>query len=193
MFIGELMDKKPKCVVVAGRPGSGKSTLIDKLSKQLYIPKVSRDEIKEGYVNTFQLKHDLLPKDTNRIVNDVFKKIVLDYLEGKVSVIIEAAFNHQIWDYFIPDFIKVSDLYLLICTLDAEKSGIRHLERGLLNPKREYFHGDKRVTIYRETGIFEPGEEYDPPQFNVPIMNISTENGYQPSLNDIEKFIIGTK
>ena len=81
----------------------------------------------------------------------------------------------------------------MICTLDAEKSGRRHLERGLLNPKREYFHGDKRVTIYRETGIFEPGEEYDPPKFNVPILNISTEDGYHPSLNDIEKFIIGVK
>lgn len=55
----------PKCILITGRPGSGKTTLTDKLSKHLYIPKISRDELKEGYVNTFGIKHDLLPKDTN--------------------------------------------------------------------------------------------------------------------------------
>lgn len=184
---------RPKCVVITGRPGAGKSTLIDALSRQLYCPKVSRDEIKEGYVNTFQLRHDLLPKDTNKTVNEAFKKIVLDYLESKVSVIIEAAFDHAIWGYFIPDFMKVSDLCVLVCSVDAETSGRRHLERGLSNPKREYYHGDKRVAIFRETGIFEPGEAYDPPNFDVPTLNVSTLDGYNPSLQAIEKFIMGDK
>jgi hypothetical protein len=31
----------------------------------LYLPKVTRDEIKEGYVSTFGVKHDQLPEDTN--------------------------------------------------------------------------------------------------------------------------------
>jgi len=183
------MENIPNCIVITGRPGAGKSTLIDQLAKQLYYPKVSRDEIKEGYVNTFRVKHDLLPNDTNKIVNDIFKKIVLDYLEAKVSVIIEAAFGHKIWEYFIPDFMKVSKLCFVICSLDAEQSGRRHLERGLANPKREYYHGDKRVTIYRETGKFEPGEDYETPVFDVPIFSISTENGYKPTLDELVNMI----
>jgi Cdc6-like AAA superfamily ATPase len=183
------MDRKPKCIVITGRPGSGKTTLTDKLSKQLYVPKISRDELKEGYVNTFEVKHDLLPKETNRVVNDIFKKVIVDLLESQVSLIIEAAFDHKIWEYFIPGFMKISDLYILICDVDAEQSARRHLERGLANPKREYFHGDKRVSVYRETGVFEPGEEYIAPDFSVPTMNILTLNDYSPTLEEIEKFI----
>lgn len=53
---------RPKCVLLTGRPGSGKTTLADKLSKQLYLPKISRDEFKEGYVNTFDVRHNELPE-----------------------------------------------------------------------------------------------------------------------------------
>lgn len=183
------MDKKPKCIVITGRPGSGKTTLSDKLSKQLYMPKIGRDEIKEGYVNTFGVKQDLLSKDTNRIVNDIFKKVIIELLESQVSIVVEAAFDHEIWEYFIPDFMKLSNLYLLVCDLDAEHSARRHLERGLANPKREYFHGDKRVSVYRETGVFESGEEYVAPDFSVPKMNILTLDGYSPTIEDIEEFI----
>ncbi len=92
---GEFMTNKPKCILVTGRPGSGKSTLIDKLSKKLYLPKISRDEFKEGYVNTFGVKHDKLPKETNGVVNQVFFDTILNMLKGNISLIIEAAFDHK--------------------------------------------------------------------------------------------------
>jgi GTPase SAR1 family protein len=180
---------KPKCIVITGRPGSGKTTLTDKLSKHLYIPKVSRDELKEGYVNTFGIKHDLLPKDTNRIVNDIFKDTVIHLLESKISLIIEAAFDHKIWEYFVSDFMKVANVIIIICDIDVTKSALRHLERGLANPKREYYHGDKRVSVYRETGYFEPGEKYDLPEFDVPTLLVSTEKEYCPTIEEIETFI----
>ncbi|GAG29410.1 unnamed protein product, partial [marine sediment metagenome] len=66
------MNHKPKLVIVTGRPGSGKTTLAKELGKILYLPIVIRDEIKEGYVNTSNLKHDKLPKDTNKIATQIF-------------------------------------------------------------------------------------------------------------------------
>ena len=40
------------------------------------MPVISRDEIKEGYVNTYGVKHDQLPPDTNGLVSELFFGIV---------------------------------------------------------------------------------------------------------------------
>ncbi len=79
------------------------------------MPVVSRDEIKEGYVNTFGVQHDQLPSETNRVVSDFFFEVVNQYLTNKVSVIIEAAFQHRVWEPKIPDIASVSRPFLLVC------------------------------------------------------------------------------
>ena len=180
---------RPKCVIVTGRPGAGKTTLTKNLAEFLYYPRISRDEVKEGYVNTFGIKHDQLPDETNGVVNQVFFRTVRHLLQGRVSIIIEAAFDHTVWDHVIPDILKIADTRILICELDAETSARRHLERGLANPRREYYHGDRRVAVYRETGCFEPGGEYNAPEYDVPTLRISTFSEYDPPIPEIADFI----
>ena len=50
---------------------------------------------------------------------------------------------------------------------------------------REFYHGDKRVEIYRETGEMSPPSDYTAPNFNVPTVHVSTEGQYSPSIDDI--------
>ncbi len=45
------MENQPKCIIVTGRPASGKTTLAWILVKKLNLPLISRDALKEGYVN----------------------------------------------------------------------------------------------------------------------------------------------
>ena len=65
----------------------------------------------------------------------------------------------------------------------------RHLERGLENPERELFHGDNRVKHFRNTGEFLYPASYEPPKFNVPTIEVSTEGEYVPSIADVAEFI----
>lgn len=184
------MNNKPKLVIVTGRPGSGKTTLSKELGKILYSPVVNRDEIKEGYVNTFNIKHDKLPKDTNKIVSEIFFKNIELLLSNKVSVVAEAAFQHKIWEPEIIKFKNYSDIFIIYCEIDADVAAKRHLERGINNPKREFFHGDKRVSDFKKTGIVLPAGKYEPPSIEVPTIRVSTLNGYNPELEQIRKQIV---
>ena len=183
------MNQKPKCIIVTGRAGSGKTTLARKLGERLWIPVISRDEIKEGYVNTYGVKHDQLLPDTNRVVTEFFFAIVNQYLAGKISVVVEAAFQHGVWESRLPKILELASPWIVLCVVDDEIAARRHLERGLENPKREFYHGDKRVTHYRNTGEILAPEPYAVPTFDVPTIEVSTEGEYVPSLDEIVKQI----
>ena len=179
------MNNKPKCIIVTGRAGAGKTTLSKKLGRRLWMPVISRDEIKEGYVNTFGVKHDQLPPDTDRFVTSFFFDVVCQYLTNKVSVVIEAAFQHAVWEWRMPQILELSQPYIILCSIDAKTAGQRHLQRGLANPRREFYHDDKRVSLYRTTGEIGTPQPYAAPDFDVPTLLVSTENDYSPSLDEI--------
>ena len=149
------------------------------------MPVISRDELKEGYVNTYGLKHDQLPPDTNGIVSNFFFEIVNQCLHNKISVIIEAAFQHHIWAPRIPKIAEISSPFIVVCSVDGEIAAKRHLQRGLDDPNREFYHGDSRISLYRKTGMIAPPGEYMVPKLNVPTIHVSTEGEYYPSIEAI--------
>ncbi|HKY28769.1 MAG TPA: AAA family ATPase, partial [Pyrinomonadaceae bacterium] len=185
------MDNKPKLVIVTGRPGSGKTTLSKELGKLLYLPVISRDELKEGYVNTFNIEHDQLLEDTNKIVTEIFFENIELLLSLKVSVIAEAAFRDQVWRPKLARFNEDADVFVIICEVDAEVAAKRQLERGLIDPRREFFHGDKGVSHFRKTGLYLPPGEYEPPSsLLLPTIRVSTLSGYDPGLEQITEQIL---
>lgn len=183
------MHHKPKCIIVTGRPGSGKTTLAKILGQQLWMPVISRDEIKEGYVNTYGIKHDQLPPDTNGVVSKFFFEIVTQYLKSKISIVVEAAFDHHVWEPRMPSIAELGAPFVVVCSVDGTIAANRHLQRGLDDPRREFYHGDKRVSVFRETGVMSPPGNYAAPEFKVPTIHVSTEGEYHPSVDDIVKQI----
>jgi predicted kinase len=183
------MNRKPKCIIVTGRAGAGKTTLSKKLGERLWLPIISRDEIKQGYVNTFGVKHDQLSPDTDGLVTDFFFRLVNQYLAGNISVVIEAAFQHKVWEPRMPEIIELASPTIVLCSVDSIVAARRHLQRGLENPKREFYHTDNRVVHYRKTGEFLLPAGYEAPDFNLPTIHVSTDGEYVPSIDEIVKQI----
>ena len=185
------MTTKPKCIIVTGRAGAGKTTLSKKLGARLWMPVISRDEIKEGYVNTFGVKHDQLPKDTDLVVTDLFFDLVNQCLTGKVSIIIEAAFQHKVWEPRIAKIAEIASPFIIVCAIDTDLAARRHLQRGLDHPQREFYHDDKRVSIFRSTGEMGIPKPYEPPDLDVPTLQVSTDGDYSPTIDEIVEKIRG--
>ena len=143
------------------------------------MPVISRDEIKEGYVNTYGVKHAELPLHTNGLVTDIFFGVVNQYLAGNISVVVEAAFQHNVWEPRMAEILELASSWIVLCSADDAVVARRHLERGLENPKWEFYHGDKRVA----------SDIYTAPQFDVPTIRVSTNEEYVPSIDEIVKQI----
>jgi predicted kinase len=183
------MNRKPKCIIVTGRAGAGKTTLAKKLGECLWMPVISRDEIKEGYVNTYGAKHDQLPSDTDGLVTGFFFELVNHYLAGNISVVIEAAFQHKVWEPRMHEIFEAASPIIVLCSVDEIIAARRHLERGLENPNRELYHADNRVVHFRKTGEFLYPASYTAPKFDVPTIEVSTEGEYIPCIDEIIKQI----
>jgi hypothetical protein len=152
------------------------------------MPVIIRDEVKEGFVNTFGVRHDELPSDANLTVTDLFFHLVEEYLRGSVSVVIEAAFQHQVWLPRLEPACEMAHVRVVLCTVSDEAAFRRPIDRGFGDPQREFYHGDNRVVHYKKTGEILTPSPYEPLRIDVPTIKVSTEDGYTPSLQDIARF-----
>jgi len=186
-----MSEKLPALVVVTGRPGSGKTSLAHELARTIHCPLISRDEMKEGFVNTIgevgSPGHDEIAR---HIYNTFFDAIEL-LLSRRITIVAEAAFQHKRWAPKLELLQQIARLRMIVCQVDPELARRRHVERGLADANRERFHGDPAVQAARE-GVVLPIEPYDPPHIaNVPLLTVDTSNGYQPGLDAIAAFARG--
>ncbi|NLP35083.1 MAG: ATP-binding protein [Clostridiales bacterium] len=181
---------KPHLLVVTGRPGAGKTTFSKELGKELFMPVISRDEIKEGYVRTFGKRHSELPEDTNKIVTDLFFKTINNLVSANVSLIAEAAFQHKVWEAQLNMLKEKTRLFILICKTKNDRVSLeRFVNRGLNNPLREFFHGDKGVELARR-GVELDVNPYDEPHIDVPTIYIETTGAYSPSIDELKTKVL---
>jgi hypothetical protein len=131
-----------------------------------------------------------LPSNTNKLVTDLFFQTILSLPKNNVSLIAEAAFQHNIWGPCLKPHAKVADIYILICNIEPQKAKERYLKRGLDDPTREYFHGDKAVQDAR-AGKKMVIAEYETPKLPYPTILVDTTDRYVPSIDEIKVMISG--
>jgi len=171
----------PALIVVTGRPGAGKTTLAHELVRAVRCPLISRDEIKEGLVNTTgQAGAAAMKADTH--VYDVFFETIELLLRRHITLVIEAAFQHKLWAPKLTALRELAQIRIVLCNVEPEVARTRHVDRGLTDAARERFHNDR---AYQE----QPAPAYDPPHIvGVQILEVDTTSGYRPPFTAIVSF-----
>jgi predicted kinase len=179
----------PNLIVVTGRPASGKTTLAHALAKSVRCPVISRDEIKEGIVNTIENSGTTAIDDLNGYVYHVFFETIALLVGKSITLVIEAAFQHQLWAPKLEPLKKVARIRLIVCSLHSQLAYSRYVQRGLQDPDRAGFHDDWAAQTAKE-GVEYLNRSYQPPEMDVPTLAVDTSNGYQPLFEEIVSFAI---
>jgi len=123
--------RRPALIVVAGRPGAGKTTLAHALARAARCPAVCRDEIKEGLVCTGGDGEDLQLRAT-----DAFFDVLALLLGRGVTLVAEAAFQHGVWASRLEPLLAVARVCVVLCEVDAELARARGRAPGSYDPPR---------------------------------------------------------
>lgn len=174
-------ERRPLLVVVTGRPGSGKTTLSERLASELRLPLVSRDRIKEGRLHT-EGPDRADDRELVREVYEAFFQTVEYLLAARVSLVAEAAFQHKVWRPRILPLLEVSEVRLVVCRTDPQTAHARMILRAKSDPVWERYH----PLPEGHRGAEEP---YEAPDLDVPMMNVDTTQGYAPEFEEIVSFL----
>lgn len=172
---------QPFLLIVTGRPASGKSTLAHLLSKQINCPLLSRDELKEGYINTVNITHAEADDSVAQHIYDTFFEAIELFITKGISIIAEAAFQDKLWKSKLLNLSGKAAIKIIICTTNLDILNSRFINRLLNNPNREKYHGDKEMNLING--------DYTPVNMDVPTLEVDTTENYDPNLQEIISFI----
>ncbi|ANH79576.1 hypothetical protein A8C56_00050 [Niabella ginsenosidivorans] len=181
---------KPLLIVITGRPASGKSTLANLLSRKIKCPLLSRDALKEGYVNTIGLQHTELSDAAAAHIYTTFFDAIDLLISNNISLIVEAAFQQKRWAPKLSELANKATIKVIVCKTDPDLSKKRFLDRVAGDPERERFHGDSLSRLINDhSGLFT--DSYEQLNLDVPTLEVDTTASYSPHFNSIVAFVSG--
>lgn len=182
------MTSAPLLIVVAGPPGSGKTTLAHKIAAEVGCPTICRDEIKEGMARTVD-GFIAGPGDelTIRTLPVFFGALDL-LIRAGVTTVAEAAFQDRIWRLGLEPLIDVAQFRIVHCTVAADLAFRRSLRRGSHNSLRSA-HADPDPDDKPEWT--RRHADFERLALEAPWMEVDTTSGYRPTLAEIVAFAVG--
>ena len=178
------MTPVPTLVVVAGPPGSGKTTLAHKIAAAVGCPAICRDEIKEGMAHAApdfaagpgdELTQRTLP---------VFFAVLELLLRAGVTTVAEAAFQDHLWRPRLEPLRGLARIRVVHCTVGADVAFGRIARRGQENPLR-WVHAEPGDAAVHEAAH----SAFRPVSVDVPSLEVDTADGYRPSFGQILSFV----
>ncbi|HMI98963.1 MAG TPA: ATP-binding protein [Gaiellaceae bacterium] len=182
-------NRRPTLAIVAGRPGSGKTTLARELANALSCPLISRDEINKGIFHSVEHDPDLAAKDrVAKLAFDAFFGVIELLVSCGVTLVAEAAFQDRRWRIGLDPIAPLAGMKVIHCTVDPELAHQRVFRRRL--EQQGECQSTRACADASAANFHQPDvPTFEPLSLPVPSIHVATADGYDPPLDEILAFI----
>jgi predicted kinase len=191
-----VLNDRARVVLLTGAPGSGKSTLGSELARSLRIPFIARDDVRGGL---FFTDGAWTPNPRRVPTSDEAVETLLRMVESTAGLGVSCIVEYVVRRGRPGDWARITaaaDCVVLLTTCRDAMSRFTHREMNdaLLNrrPVLEALgHASIADHTTRAVSRMESVVDDMRTDFDVPMMRVATDQGYQPSLDQIIEFIGG--
>jgi predicted kinase len=183
-FEGEVSDmsRRTHLIAIGGSPGSGKTTLARELGVRLRFPVIARDAIKEVLLDTLPPANR---EESMRLggVSWPMMYAVLDSMIDRVpDVMLESNFRRGRSEAELLPRVDRCESLLVQCDASWEAIESRIREREYDRNRHPGHFDQVALPAVRES--FDRGE-FAPMELGIPVVTVSTTDGYEPALDDL--------
>ena len=191
-----VLNDRARVVLLTGAPGSGKSTLGSELARSLRIPFIARDDVRGGL---FFTDGAWTPNPRRVPTSDEAVETLLRMVESTAGLGVSCIVEYVVRRGRPGDWARITaaaDCVVLLTTCRDAMSRFTHREMNdaLLNrrPVLEALgHASIEDHTTRAVSRMESVVDDMRTDFDVPVLQVATDQGYQPSLDQIIEFIGG--
>jgi predicted kinase len=176
----------PLLVLVSGAPAGGKTTLARRLSVDLRLPLIVRDELKEVLADA--MGHPADTPAANRLgaaAYGVLVSIARGMLMSGHGVILESNFRRGVSEVDLRPLLAHSDACLIHCTAAREVLRARYAARAARGERHPAHLDGARLEALDHD--LEAGR-FDPLELSVPTLVVDTNDGLRPTYEEIRDF-----
>lgn len=170
---------KPLVVLVSGAPGAGKTTLASRLEQHMRLPHIPRDKIVHGLERT---KGDKIDRAGYGV--PLYYNLVANMLDSGISLITDGTIYRGISEADLKKYI-IARAFVVNVHVRASNEWERFCNRELNREgwSHEWLDGHKKIFDERYHLTV------DPLDLEVPVIEVDTNDVYNPSLADISQQI----
>jgi predicted kinase len=175
---------KPPLVLVTGAPATGKSTLADALRRELHLPLLAKDDVKESLTRVAGVPAD---REASRVLGGQamasLYELAAAYLERGVGIVLECNFKRWLSDAALAPLVDLATAVDVHCDAPASVVAARYRARIA---DRHAAHHDLAVLADADPATWSAAHALT---IDVPRLEVVTTDGYEPGMNEIVAWV----